>query len=334
MRTLKLICIVGFVLAMSGMAGAAQIPLNRPYTGPILAHVTDYDAGPFYSPFTNPDTGAQFVLDGQGGTTPFQTGVRYAVSQLQMTPGLTPSGIGSSNESWGIFTIDQILPAHVTGFNQIDHINADGLPLYNAGDGGLEIAGMTFGRTDTFVTFNSDGGQSIESIDGQYLIYTQPFGALDPTLGSAGRTGLSTYNTLGGAGSELVISTASNPGFVVPADPNATFLSTFYANGSQSGQADTFMSVAGLGSEDFYFNGDFFQAILGQYIGTTADIRLHVTTTLNPDYDGRVHANDWLVTSSDPLTTTIIPEPLTVLGVILSIGGLGRYVRNRKLAIA
>lgn len=54
-------------------------------------------------------------------------------------------------------------------------------------------------------------------------------------------------------------------------------------------------------------------------------------TDLLLTFDGtEVGSGDWLLRTSDPMEGAMIPEPVTMAGLMLGLGCLGRYIRNRR----
>ena len=67
--------------------------------------------------------------------------------------------------------------------------------------------------------------------------------------------------------------------------------------------------------------------------GETADLRFIITVTANnplniPAPPGG--GSDWTVTTTDDVDGFMVPEPVTMAGLLLGIGCLGRYVRKRR----
>ena len=59
--------------------------------------------------------------------------------------------------------------------------------------------------------------------------------------------------------------------------------------------------------------------------GTSQNGDLFVTTNLVPD-----QSLVWSFTSDDPVRGNMVPEPVTMCGMLLGIGCLGRYIRKRR----
>ena len=344
MRYLKVMTAVGMLLAVSGIAGAVGIPFTHPWgTGAdtaIFAHLTDYDVVSQYTGkfVTGANVPVGVALNPNGGLA--SDGLSYPA--LVKNAG---NGALAGEDGWGIFQIDTIfegrVPNPILAHNNITQDNAAN-PLFAAGFQGKELVGIFHGRTDVGVTFFSDGSMKMESIGDNYEIYLQDVGTFDDgDAGSAGRIAAGKYisagfDAVGNQIGELVLSGKSTAGFLgSPQVPGAQIVSQFIPSGTLPGNADLYINLlatGNVGTDNAEYNNDYFIGISDP--DARADLRLHVTTTVNnpvnlsPEIVG---AFDWTLTSSDPMTgNTIIPEPTTMLGVLLAVSGLARYMRGRK----
>ncbi len=139
MRVLSLLLIGGLVLFASAPAWATPttIPFNQAYNGPVIWHISNWDAGTVYTGFlTNGD--------------PVQTGVAYSPGQLQSLAAPGPAGVGNG---WGIFKLDQVEEATLLPDGQM---TGNGTTLYNQGDQGVEVVGVFWGRQDDKIVFQLD----------------------------------------------------------------------------------------------------------------------------------------------------------------------------------
>jgi hypothetical protein len=340
------------VLAVSGSALATGIPFDEPWGGPVFGHIRNKAMGSVYTgTFVDGNAAPIGVYLQPGG------GVGGDGNTYPALVKLSPTGGEGSEDGWGVFQIDTIWKGDMVGTNNIDAIDITN-PLYNITDAAqtVEIIGMYYDRMDTLVRFNDDDSngvwdlgddsQDIEFVGDQVEIFAQSKNTFrdltraflsDPNAdgGDAGSSarlpGVDHYIGIGYdangnpiAGATQVLTLAGEPGYW-GTDPNTEGLADFTPEGtSGTGDVDIFYSVTGGTEAARWDTGAFIPQKIGNFLN--ADFRLHVTdsaVTQDPNFD-------WLVTSSDPLTAVVIPEPLTMLAVGLGIGGLAGYVRRRR----
>jgi len=336
MRHLKTLLIVGLLLALSGPAWAVPIPFSQPYTGATYWHFSNWDEGTLY-------TG--LLAD---GITPVTAGSTYAPAALQSIAG-TKAGAGE--DSWGIIRVESIYAATVD-MSQTDAITIGSIALYEYGSAGqtVEIVGMDRGRVDDWVTFVDMTPlnlldpltQVIQAHGASIDLYTQTKGTTE-LLGAGwggGMQGPGARLVAGGSkypgigfdalgnpivGSDLVLTGNAQAGFQLA--ENLSYFTPVPAGNTGSGTFYMYVSWTG-GSQLASWNTDGFPIgyLLDPGRTITADMRIQGTVTPT----GLPVDDPWLVHTSDPATNFFVPEPLTMVGMLLGIGSLGRYVRKRR----
>jgi len=338
-------------------AGAAGIPFREPWgvdtAQPVFMHVHDYSQGSIYAYVTDPqspDYGKPLVPSEPGGIGSFDTW--YTPDKLVVVSG---NALNDGESGWSVFMVDQVYKGQWIGQNTINPIDTAN-PLFATGDMGsngkkLELVGTVFGREDLRAKFSASdipGGppkMDFEIRGDRITLFTQPVGTFDEgAAGSSGRlpsggpapyedkyvsVGYKADGTLID-GAELVLTGCGEVGYYGAPDTcagRATFTPT--PTGSGSGDTDEFLRFDG-GTQLASFDNDGF--IPNKVLGgpwPSADLRVH-TTNSPADRDGTF---DWLVSSSDPVTTyyRYIPEPLTMLAVFSGVVGLGGYIRKRRI---
>jgi len=339
MRCFKLLLMGGIVIGVAGLAYATPqyIPIRHAYNGPWLMHITDWGMGTVYDAT---GTAISKIIGVPDET--IQTGKTYYTSDWTL-PVLLPTAGGKAGETgWGLVQVDAIYPAEWISipYNNIGNPDVAN-PLFFAGDQGVEMVGMYANRTDVAVTFNADTSQTFEYKGDTLEFFLQPLGRFDTgDAGSAGRIpGQDKYETVGydAAGNQYadavkVWTQELEPGYFGSKDETEG-ISLFYTDAGPSGSSDEFISFIlddGQGTDEINWALDAFHPWKftdadndGVNDFLRSDIRVHVTTTLTDQAD-------WLVSSSDPVTGTVIPEPVTMAGLMLGIGSLLGYVRRRR----
>ena len=330
LRTLTTIAIACVILTAAGLAGAAGGP---PWNGTFYAHMDNYDASRTY-------TG--FLAD---GTTPVTPGVEYTPAQLQY---FQPTSADSADEtSWGVFRFQQVLRGEVTGPNTITKVPAPGNVLWTEGDGNRELVGIFYDRRDISVTFtdvgHKDGDgvvpdeslyyQIIKADNTKYKMWYQTWGHYDNGDGGPDtRVAIDNYPTVGDE--------PGNTDFVLLGEDTTEIFTVFdpamyivNLTGNSIVLPSTTSTYVMLTDGPWLTDGYFVQAFpLG---GATApDAHLSLNSTLKPtdkpnDVDPTKTA--WDIASSDPITGhVIVPEPVTMLGVLAGVSGLFGYIRKRR----
>lgn len=277
--------------------------------GGFVFGITDYDMGTQYS--YDPVTGfsvvsnapGAYVIDGAGnGTVPY----------VGPTTGLPGSaGADGIEDGWGIFKIESISTLGGTQYY------ADILPNQS-------LVGMFYGIDDTALSY--DAVTDTITVAGQYMhidLYELGFDINWDAVsgqGSSGRIAYDGYNGITNVGGTLILSALSRAGGVSGNPEYKSDVAASWDTGKFHSYVDTtggtmqpfFDTNTQLGGTDLYVNGD-------------------ITTGL-----GSVPPNpppsDWDFRSHDPVYGSAIPEPLTMFGLLLGVGGLGRYIRRRKIS--
>jgi hypothetical protein len=231
-------------------------------------------------------------------------------------PGDTPIPAGEDLEDgWGIFRLTDI-----TNTNDSSDI------LWLDGDGGKEVVGLFYGLSDNGVRDSVTPGETLIQSEGMKVdFYEQADGRFDSfgneNQGSAGRTALATYTGITDAGPGPILSCVSTAADLL----NFAGLSgppefkAFFTPSGVTGDG-TFISrlnvVGGSNAAMFDTNG---------MVGGLADLTLNGTTTANT-----TPVANWTVLDEDPFRGNVIPEPLTMAGLMLGVGSLVGYVRRRR----
>lgn len=317
MRCFKLLLMGGIVLALSVPASAFSFKAN----------LTDYDDGTIYviNDPANPYVG-EAACDG-------------IPVQYPPTGGLI-SGVQS--DTWGIFLLENIKNLD-TGSN-----------WYTWDEGVDEITALFWGERDTYLdqVTASDGTitQNIHGV-GMHVAFFRQY---DPPAGEEWPG-----NATGPAGW-----TVNDNG--TPADTSDDFPE--YAGITDGTCIWTMNSTTGFNKD--FLNDEFFAEFIQAQatFESSGDVVFDVgpvpgytgvkNWTINndaiaawEDLDGpggndptktkmvdiSIHfegteenRGDWLLLTSDPMVGDIIPEPVTMAGMLLGIGCLGRYIRRRR----
>jgi len=301
MSNLKVVVIVGLLLAMSGMAGA--IPLQQ---GPLIFKTYNYEVSAAYS--------------GPAGT--------YFRDANGNFPGLTKVHTGpvqANEDTWGLLYITQLFtetpPPALPGPGGV--FIPDIAPYFTSGTDNHYILGMFYGGQDQVVIIDPNGAQHIGISDLKFNLYdvTGPIAnpaSLDPN----DRVNPDTFPGWNDSGTLLVTGTE--------------YSNTF--NGTTGvgpiGSGDVYLNCDATGTwgpllvnGNWWINNDG-NDLLGNPLGGNSDI--WQTWHFNA---GQNQIGPW-IWSQDSGEAFVVPEPLTMLGVCLGITGLGGYIRNRKLARA
>jgi len=310
---MKLLLGVALLLALSGPAWAipTNIPFEKAYNGPVVLDIYNWDNGTVYS---------NQLTNNRGSA---QVGVLYNASDLVVaSPIVGPSGVG---DGWGIVTVAGIVKGTVSN-GVISPVLGSSGKLYESGDAGTAIMGVFWGRQDDKVIFNNDGSQTIYADPAgsseHVNLYVVPESSLDNwnlgMSGPAGSPSAGLYTGITDVGT-LVLS--------------GTVVTNSYSNGGggNDGVFSTFNPAGGVncGSFEFYIDWtggtdiNTFGSPVGQgYFGGSTDAYLS-----GHDNGGNF---GWLVQSYDPAYMNAVPEPVTMMSMVLGIGCLGRYIRRRK----
>jgi len=302
MRVSKTVWIAALVLALTGVVSAVTVP-SIP-GGPIRFKYSNWDMGTKY---TNP---AEWPVDGG----------EAAMNALTQTP--APGAVGNE-DAWFVFRVTDMWDNWQGGNN-----------FFNDGDNGTEIVGIGFGLVD--VGIGSNG--SVLSVGYEIKIYAQPFGTFNELLGSGGRTGLSTYTSIGGVGSVLLWDavSVSDPNFGLPPLESFGTPPTYEHVAASTGRSDMYLNgIGGLWGDGVLGNGELIDSTFKDfYSGLNVVQDVHIKSSV-VDYIPQpgVGTDNWDFFSEDPgRGTLVVPEPVTMIGLLFGAAGVGGYLRRRLVA--
>jgi hypothetical protein len=321
MKYLKLLMIGGLVLAVASSAGA--FTFNKPYQGPVFFKIANFDMGTLYPILP---VGSTFGGTGANGA---DVATLDGVKTAQATGARPLGAFGDTlDDSWGIARVSEI----------DDNL---GLPLWTPALTGTELTILFYGEQDIYLEQTSATDQIIAGVDINFAMYEEAIPSptsYDPSAGSVGRDAVGTGYTTVTEGT-LVLSGSSVPGHIrVPGDKGGTN-TEFEVDVNASallfggvtgtiGSGVSFFEITGGTQSGMFLPGAF--TPLGPNIGLpgvkNAGVRLDFTTIIPPN------VSDWLVRSNDPAQLEAIPEPVTMLGLVMGLGGLGAYLRRRRTA--
>jgi len=316
MRILRCLLIVGLALGLAGPAWAL--------------YLQGYNSGdPLTFHFNSLDVGASY-----------QYGTHLGVAACDANTISGPAGGQGNEDAWGI--------ARVT--NITDPSNS--VTYWDAGTSGTEITAIFFGIVDQSISYSQlipTSDRSISYSQGfKFMMFEDPAINWNPNQGPLARAGALNYPTvtdgtllLEAVGVMGILDTLqTTPGNPVWATHSADAILNWdsaahnFVIGVQNGSGHAFADIADVDGDTV--------ATGWQYAGglfstsnplVNADIRLDWTlwppgaVPTNPPPVGGVW---WDLSDSDPVQMSYIPEPVTMAGLLLGIGCLGRYIRRRR----
>jgi hypothetical protein len=294
MKALRLSVAIGLILAVSSSAWA--ISLLQPYQGPVTMKFRNWDVYTHYN-----------VADG----------TYVGQDTLNSLPQTPPRGGQPGEDFWGVMVLTDIYGKN----NEL---------LWSAAIPGTpQITGLFWNGSDNYLKQTTGVGGAVQNIHGTGLhmaFYEDPsnnFTNADDTVagktGTARRTAAETF--LAATDGNLLWTANSTPGFDsnFPLDE---YFSTYSPSNDQFGATNAFGGLladlgavpgVGTGPGNGLFDG-----------ANTPGADWRMVFTAKPDPLG-----EFDLISDDPIDAKIIPEPLTVLGVIMGISSLVTYVRRR-----
>ena len=339
MRCLRLLLLMGVVAALAAPAWAITLRI-----GTNVFHIEDRDNGTVYG-------GIPGGIGGSIGTTNNPGG---GVGQLDAWAAKIPAAggwwpanaapgwaLGASEDSWGIAFTDKIT-------------DLVGNEIWNKATSNTELTWVFYGAEDFYAENLDLGGNQIQtaSVGLRAELWEEPTAGGTPltvaliNAGSGGRTALNAY-TGATEGTNLLIldSTANHIRTLGSAGGPATEFETEFNSQSNKGSGVAYFDVIG-GTMQVQFNNDEFFGPAAGANGVVTGADAWITFEADFSYNGPNPSGgdptadppvlpgnppyDWLVTTTGRLRTDYVPEPVTMAGLLLGIGCLGRYVRRRR----
>ena len=273
--------------------------------GALSWRLTNYDTGTLYN-FQPVGTKIGY---GQGGASPNQAAGIAALDNPSVI--FRPTLNAMANEDgWGLVKVNQI--------DAVDPTDHQTHQVFNSLVSPYELTGIFHGEKDFYlnqVTSGTGGAFSGQIIDGsglQFDIYSDPAKNFNYTAGPGGRGGLAAYATA--TDGTLQLSLQSTPGFINhPGNLGGTD-TEFESNTGLVGY--TALNIVGgspttvhdFDTNSVGFGGTYGSGFVPGDVTPSADVWFQFTTS--PGTSG------WDVTSSDPGTFVVVPEPASAAGLI------------------
>jgi hypothetical protein len=274
--------------------------------------LSNFAGGPIQIKFTNLDTGTLYNV-GAGNQGPFVG--EATLDGLAQTPPPNRFGI---EDSWGIARVSEI-------------DDSLGNVLWSRVSNNEELVGIFWGERDTYFNQTLINGQTSQEIHGvgqKIAFFSVPGNQvinLPGTFTTANRTAedvVTGLNTL--PGTSLLWTLNTVPGFN-DAFPTDEFFTTFFPPGNSFGGLNAFGGMyAQVGTVNLFGGGSILGPDNSRFIGTPS-WRITFTGQLpDPTNTG------FLVKSNDPINAQVVPEPMTMAGLLLGLGTLVGYARKRN----
>ena len=298
MRIARWAVTVAVVLALAVPAGAVSL---GGYAGPIKMKFSDLDTGTLYGAGDGTWTG-EATLDGLAQTPP-------------------PNRFGIE-DTWGISRLTVIE-------------DGVGNTLWDRNTSSSEIVSIFWGERDTYLQQTTTSGNVVQDIHGVGMKIAfwevNPANiALPGAFTTANRTAEDVVTGLN-TGGTLLWTLNSVAGFDANF-PTDEFFGQYSPTGSVFGPFNAQGGMlADLGTVTLFGGGTLTGTQNDMFVPTpvgVADWRI-VFTGVVPNAAN----TGFLVLSDDPiLATTVVPEPLTMIGMLMGAGTVVRYVRKRRQA--
>ena len=325
MRGLKLIALLGLILAVSGTAGAVTVPS---YPTGSAVYLENYDR----------DMGTAYFGPSDWYTRTVRGGTWSSANSSAFTTVIPATGAwaGAGEDTWGIFDVATIAPGQKTGNNIIQV----GTPTYiwDSGSnmtGNTALVGVFYDGWDSQVIINNSAppGSPILTVFAEEikfelwavdkskvdLFYNRQGPAYDANLRTAQNEYLSWVDQSDTTAVKLLTGTSTEFRFTGSANSS---------DGTFDGQTLTYWDINENDSTGLWNANWGASSKIDPFIddfGNKADMKL--------TFDSHSGTQGWAINSTDSGGVGfVVPEPLTMLGVFLGIGGLGGYIRRRRMA--
>jgi hypothetical protein len=339
MRVLTLFLMAGVVLALAVPAGAITLRI-----GDVEFWIEDRDNGTEY---VIPGVGVPPVV--KGASIGVTNNPLLGVPAMDLAGGTLPVGgikgaawaavpwaIGANEDSWGVARTNQIK-------------TPGGTVLWDNTTANTELVWIFYGAEDFYAeNLNSLGSNVLTACVNLHAeLWEEPLlggTPLDWTNGYLNRTGLNTYTGVTESPSGLpLLVLDSVRGFIQVAGdfggPATEFETQFNAL-SFTGQGQAYFDVVGGTMQTAFATGTISTPASGingvpncdawaKFDSYPSPDGTNPTKPGSPGYTG-VGPYDWLVKTGGQVTTNVIPEPVTMAGMLLGFGCLGRYIRKRR----
>lgn len=256
---------------------------------------------------------------------------------LQLPPaGGMPGTIGATEDSWGI----------AKNLNIIDDV---GGTVWNHLTANTELGWVFYGAEDFYSEIVDNVGTTTNQSVGLIAeLWEEPVPTgtpIDLTQGSPWR-GPNANDYTGVTEGEMLLQLTSTAGFIhVPGDLGGALVEfeTEFNTVAISSTGLAYFDVTGGTLADFFDTDDYMTPASGINFANGlipsqwCDAWIQFSAT--PSGDGPnptqnpVDPNapfDWLLDNTDPVRTYVVPEPVTMAGLMLGIGSLVGYVRRRR----
>lgn len=217
-------------------------------------------------------------------------------------------GLMTGEDSWGLLQIRELNNTGPLINGGTDIGNPTGDAYWNAGDGGKSLLGMFYGGQDQAVKILDANTLQIYSSNLQYVLREATGVPADPIAGGllpVSRTVADEFT-----------------GWTVATDPlEAKGTGTWFrfvgdTSSVPAGATQVYLTVDS-GAWDPFLQDGFYTAPNGDPSAIKQEWQIGSGSTL-----------DW-VGSTDTAKGYVIPEPMTMIGLFLAVGGIGGYIRRR-----